>query len=93
MKFFKVEANKAYLQGEWDKAIDYFKSHCINNPRDFNARLRVAGLLERSGRNSEATAVYRKLADDYSKEGFLQQAISVRKIILRINPLLEWVNI
>jgi CRP-like cAMP-binding protein len=43
-------------------------------------------------RKEEAVQEYRKVAEGYATDGFLLQAISVNKIILRINPSLKDVN-
>jgi cAMP-dependent protein kinase regulator len=52
----------------------------------------MAEVLERLGRKEEAVQEYRKVAEGYATEGFLLQAISVNKVILRINPSLKDVN-
>jgi cAMP-dependent protein kinase regulator len=52
----------------------------------------MAEILDRLGRKEEAVQEYRKVAEGYAAEGFLLQAISVNKIILRINPSLKDVN-
>jgi cAMP-dependent protein kinase regulator len=52
----------------------------------------MAEVLDRLGRKEEAIQEYRKVAEGYATEGFLLQAISVNKIILRINPSLKDVN-
>jgi len=54
--------------------------------------LKMADVLERLGRKDEAIQEYRKVAEGYATEGFIVQAISVNKIILRINPSLKDVN-
>ncbi len=89
---FKEEALRALSKGEWGKALDHFQKHCSQEPSDLRSRLKMAEVLERLGRKEEAVQEYRKVAEGYATEGFLLQAISVNKIILRINPSLKDVN-
>jgi len=56
---------------------------------DLRACLRVGDLLQKLGRTSEAVVQYKQLTRHYAKEGFLIQAISLNKIILRIDPSQE----
>lgn len=89
---YKEEALRALSKGESGKALDYFQKHCSQEPGDLRSRLKMAEVLERLGRKEEAVQEYRKVAEGYATEGFLLQAISVNKIMLRINPSLKDVN-
>jgi cAMP-dependent protein kinase regulator len=89
---FKEEALRSYSRGEWRKAIEYFRKHCIRNPGDLRTRLKMAILLERLNRKNEAVQAYKKLAEAYARDGFLLQAISINKMILRIDPSSKDVN-
>jgi cAMP-dependent protein kinase regulator len=89
---FKDEAHQALSRGEWRKALERFQKHCAQQPEDLRSRLKVAGLLERSGQKKEAVQLYRKVAAAYAKDGFLLQAISINKMILRIDPSSKDVN-
>ena len=88
----KEEAQRAFSRGEWKKALEYFQKHSSQKPEDFRSRLKVAELLDRLGKKEEAVRVYREAAEAYAKEGFLLQAISIHKIILRIDPSSREVN-
>jgi len=83
---FKDEAQQALSRGEWRKALESFQKHCAKQPEDLRSRLKVAELLERLGQKKEAVEVYRKVAEAYAQDGFLLQAISINKMILRIDP-------
>jgi cAMP-dependent protein kinase regulator len=83
---FKDEAQQALSRGEWRKALESFQKHCAKQPEDLRSRLKVAELLERLGQKKEAVEVYRKVAEAYARDGFLLQAISINKMILRIDP-------
>jgi cAMP-dependent protein kinase regulator len=83
---FKLKAQQALSRGEWKKALECFRDHCLKQPGDLRSRLKVAELLERLGQKEEAVQMFRKVAEDYASDGFILQAISVNKMILRINP-------
>ncbi len=83
---FKEEALQALSRGEWKKALECFRDHCAKKPEDLRTRLKVAELLERLGQKEEAAQMYRKVAEDYASDGYILQAISVNKMILRMNP-------
>jgi cAMP-dependent protein kinase regulator len=89
---FKEEAHQALSQGHWRKALDYFQKHCSQEPEDLRSQLKVAELLERLGQKKEAVQVYRQVAEDYAQDGFLLQAISINKLILRIDPSSKDIN-
>jgi cAMP-dependent protein kinase regulator len=82
----KGEAQQALFRGEWRKALECFQNHCAHEPGDFRSQLKVAELLERLGQQKEAVQMYRRVADAYAHDGFLLQAISINKMILRIDP-------
>jgi cAMP-dependent protein kinase regulator len=83
---FKEKAQKALSRGEWKKALECFRNHCALEPEDLRSQLKVAELLERLGQTKEAVQMYRKVAEVYALDGFLLQAISINKMILRVDP-------
>jgi CRP-like cAMP-binding protein len=88
----KEDAQRAFSHGEWEKALDRFQKHCVQNPKDLRSHLKVAELLERLDRKKEAAQAYQKLAEAYIQDGFLLQAISINKMVLRIAPSSEDVS-
>jgi len=88
----KEEAQRAFSRGEWKKAIESFQKHCAQDPKDIRSQAKIAECLERLGQKKEAVQAYRKVAEAYAQDGFLLQAISINKIILRIDPSLKDVN-
>jgi cAMP-dependent protein kinase regulator len=82
----KEEAQRAFSHGEWRKALDLFQRYCAQNPEDLRSRLKLAELLERLDQQKEAIQTYQTLAEVYAQDGFLLQAISINKMILRIDP-------
>jgi CRP-like cAMP-binding protein len=89
---FKKEAQEALSRGEWRKALECFQNHCAQEPEDLRSQLKVAELLERLGQKKGAIQMYRKVAEAYAQDGFLLQAISINKMILRIDPSSKDVN-
>ena len=89
---FKENAQKALSRGEWRKALEGFQNHCALEPEDLRSRLKVAELLERLGQKEKAVQMYRKVAEGYALDGFLLQAISINKMILRVDPFSQDVN-
>ena len=82
----KLKAQQALSRGDWKKALECFRNHCAQKPQDLRSRLKVAELLERLGQKEEAVQMYRKVAEAYVSDGFILQAISVNKMILRMDP-------
>lgn len=89
---YKEEALSFLSRREWRKALPALKRHCDQNPEDLRSRLKLAEVLERLGKKAEAIQQYRDVAESYARDGFLLQAISVNKMILRIDPAAKEVN-
>jgi cAMP-dependent protein kinase regulator len=88
----KSRAQKYLTRGNYKKALAEFQKITTLEPMDLRARLRVGDLLQKLGRTGEAVVQYKQLTRDYAKEGFLIKAISLNKIILRIDPSQEDIN-
>ena len=91
-KSLKEEAQRALSRGEFRKALECFKNHCAEEPGDLRAQLKMAELLERLDQKKEAIQMYQKVAEAYAQDGFLLQAISINKMILRMDPDSKDVN-
>ena len=87
--FYKEEARMALARRDLKKALENYQNHCLLEPNDLRSRLKLGEVLERLGRKEEAVKAYRGVAEAYAEEGYLLQAISVSKIILRIDPSLK----
>ena len=88
----KSQAQKYISKGNYKKALGEFQKIIKLDPVDLRARLRVGDLLQKLGRTGEAVVQYKQLTRHYAKEGFLIQAISLNKIILRIDPSQEGID-
>jgi cAMP-dependent protein kinase regulator len=89
---YKDQALSSLSRGEWEKALQSLQKHIDKKPEDLRSRLKKAELLERIGKKQEAIVEYRAVAEAYAGEGFLLQAISVNKMILRMDPSLKEIN-
>jgi cAMP-dependent protein kinase regulator len=89
---YKDQALSSLSRGEWKKALQSLQKQIDRKPEDLRSRLKKAELLERIGKKLEAIIEYRAVAEAYAREGFLLQAISVNKVILRIDPSLKEIN-
>ena len=83
---FKEEAQEALARGDLKKALDGYQKHCLQEPEDIRSAVRVGELLEKLGRRREAIKAYQGAAEAYAEDGFLLQAISLNKMILRLDP-------
>jgi len=81
----KSRAQKYLSRGNYKKALGEFQRIVQLDPTDLRAHLKVGDLLHKLRRSDEAVAQYKQLARQYVEEGFLIQAISLNKIILRID--------
>lgn len=89
---YKEEALSLLSRGEWKRALEALQKHLEMEPDDLRSRLKKAELLEKLGKKKEALTEYRDVAEAYANDGFLLQAISVNKMILRINPSLREIH-
>lgn len=76
-------------KGRWSKALENFKLLLDMEPHDLRMRLKLADLYLKAGNKEEALKEYKNVAVSYAKDGYLLQAISVNKIIVRLDPSLE----
>jgi len=88
----KEAGQQAFSRGEWRRALECFRIHCAQAPDDLRSQLKVAEAWERLGQKKEAVQVYQKVAEAYAQDGFLLHAISINKIILRVEPSSQHVN-
>ena len=88
----KDEAQMALTRGDLKRALENYQNHCLLEPDDLRSQVKIGEVLERLGRRKEAIEAYRKTAEAYAQDGFLLQAITVNKMILRIDPSLQEVN-
>jgi len=88
----KNRAQKYLSRGNYKKALGEFQKIVQLDPTNLRALLKVGDLLHKLKRADEAVAQYKQVARQYVEEGFLIQAISLNKIILRIDPSQEGID-
>lgn len=72
--------------GKYEKELKELRQKSDQDPKNLHLRVRMADLLEKMGRRSEAMEAYRSASEQYARNGFLIQAIAVNKVILRLDP-------
>jgi tetratricopeptide (TPR) repeat protein len=81
----KQDAEKEERAGRVDKAILLYRQLVDDNPRDWNTIKKIGDLYVRLNKNKEASAEYAKVAEFYSRDGFLLKAIAVWKQINKLD--------
>jgi CRP-like cAMP-binding protein len=69
-----------------EKDLQELQRKIQQSPRNHHLLVKLGDLLEKKGRRAEALEVYRKASEEFSRGGFLIQAIAVSKVILRLDP-------
>jgi pilus assembly protein FimV len=82
----KQDAEKEERAGRVDKAIHLYRQLVDDNPRDWNTIKKIGDLYVRLNKNKEASGEYAKVAEFYSRDGFLLKAIAVWKQINKLDP-------
>jgi tetratricopeptide (TPR) repeat protein len=77
---------KALEQNEWANALSALGELEEKKPRDPQVHLKIGDILRRMHNRSGAIESYHKAALYLVKEGFLQKAIGIFKIILQLDP-------
>lgn len=82
----RKKAMRALLDGKHKVALDLFLQLHESNPSDLRTYVKVAELREKNGDTQGAIQDYVRIARMYAEQGFIVQAISINKIILRLDP-------
>ncbi len=75
-----------FAGGKQEKELKELQQRILQNPKNYHLLVRLADLLEKKGRRPEALTAYRHASEQFSRNGFLIQAIAVNKVILRLDP-------
>lgn len=92
LRKIKDQAARAMKKGSWQKAFEKYEILSGAQPKDLRLKMKLADILVKLKRNDDAFKVYEAVAEEYSTDGFLIQAVSVYKIILQIDPKRAGVN-
>jgi tetratricopeptide (TPR) repeat protein len=82
-----LEAARKYAQkGAKERALKEYEQLLRLDPRDAKLRLEVGDAHRRWGQIDEAVAAYRRVAEQYTAEGFDARAVAVYKQIQALDP-------
>ena len=85
-KVLREEASRALLDGDYARALELYSELHEKHPDDLRIWAKVAELKEKTGDTEASVADYEKIAQAYTEQGFVVQAIAVNKLILRLDP-------
>jgi tetratricopeptide (TPR) repeat protein len=78
-------AQKYLAKGQIDRAITEYEKMVGADPSDARSLLKLGDLYTRKGDNRGAVSTYRKVAHQYSQQGFFLKAVAVYKQILKLD--------
>ena len=81
----KQDADKLETSGKLDQAIALYRQVIEDNPRDWNTINKVGDLYAKLNKAREASVEYAKVADFYTRDGFLLKAIAIWKKINKLD--------
>jgi cAMP-dependent protein kinase regulator len=82
----KDRAAELFAKGKLSAALEQYQRIAKAVPNDVNVRQKMAELLSRLGKKSEAAAVYLDVVGRYAEAGQFFKAIALCKVILRLDP-------
>ncbi len=82
----KEEADKLFRKGKLDKAIEAYKDLEKQSKGDIRVSQKIAEILNKTGKKSEAVSKYKECMEQYLQKGFLIQAIALGKVVIEIDP-------
>ena len=80
-----ASAQKLIQRGQLDKAINEYQKILDADPNDSGTQLKIAALLARLDRKTEAIKKYVCVAEVYTKAGLLTKAIAAYKAALQVD--------
>lgn len=86
VKKIKDRAARALKKQDWAKALEAHQELAKAQPKDLRVKLKVGEILLKLKRQDEAMSVYQEVAETYTKDQFLIQAVSVYKLMQQIDP-------
>jgi predicted negative regulator of RcsB-dependent stress response len=73
--------------GKNNKLLDSLKEKAQKNPQNCQMQVRLGDLLVKMGKKEAAIRIYHDAAQKFSQRGFVQEALALNKILLRLDPL------
>ena len=81
-----AEIQKCIREGDYERALGWFRKLLKRDPRNTRIRLRYADAVARTGREDEAVRQYQTVAEELAQAGFQIQALALNKKIVRLDP-------
>ncbi len=82
----KDRGARALNKGNYDKALEAFQELAQHQPKDMRLKMKIGDILRKIKKDEEALKLYEEVAEEYCREGFMIQAISVYKLIQQLDP-------
>ncbi|MDP3111837.1 MAG: cyclic nucleotide-binding domain-containing protein [Thermodesulfovibrionales bacterium] len=76
----------ALRKQDWEKAMQSLNSILKDEPKNSQVHLKIGDIFQKAGDMSNAIAAYHQSAWLLVNEGFLQKALAIYKIIMRLDP-------
>ncbi len=76
----------ALRKQDWEKAMQALNSILKDEPKNSQVHLKIGDIFQKAGDMSNAIAAYHQSAWLLVNEGFLQKALAIYKIIMRLDP-------
>jgi CRP-like cAMP-binding protein len=82
----KDQAARALRKQSWGKALEKYEILIKEQPKDLRLQMKKGDILAKMKKLDEAFQTYDTVIEEYTKGGFLIQAISVVRIIQQLDP-------
>jgi len=76
----------AIKKHDWDMALKSLNIILVTEQKNPQVHLKIGDVLQKAGDNTGAVLAYHRSALLFMKQGFLQKALAIFKIILRLDP-------
>ncbi len=82
----KEQAARALRKQNWEKALEKYEILVKEQPKDLRLLMKKGEILAKMKKLDESFKTYDKVIEEYTKGGFLIQAISIVRIIQQLDP-------
>lgn len=86
LRKIKDQGARYLKMGKWDKALEKFQELVKYQPKDLRLKMKLGDIQAKMKMNAEAIKTYIEVAEAYTQDKFLIQAVSVYKLVQTIDP-------
>lgn len=86
LRKIKDQGARYLKMGKWDKALEKFEELVKAQPKDLRLKMKLGDILVKLKRNADAINTYIEVAESYTHDKFLIQAVSVYKLVQQLDP-------